>query len=279
MDIANAYWQRWHKPPVERPPHPALSAFVLSYLGFDERFGERFDEHTRAPTRRRLVASVTPFILIDLSSPARPAAGDVFGNAAGETLACGPVGTPRVIESPGRGLGAVVVLTPAGASALLGVPMRELVDARRRCSDLPGLGHTDRFAPRLAAADDWPTRFGLLDELLLRHTARCREPSRVLVRAWHHLGVSAGRMPISQLTESVGVSGRQLEKLFREQAGCTPKKAARTLRFHRALGLLTDTARGGDSLAAVAARCGYSDHAHLSREVRAFAGVPPSALR
>ncbi|MBZ4323273.1 helix-turn-helix domain-containing protein [Streptomyces huiliensis] len=270
MDIANVCWQRWNKVPVERAPHPALSAFVLSYLGFDE--------DTRAPVRRRLVASVAPFILVEFAAPGRHATGDGFPGPAGDTLLCGPIDTPRDIELTGRRRGVVAILKPAGASAFLGVPMREIVDRQLRCGELPGFRDAPRIAPRLASAHDWPTRFDLLDELLLRHTAQCREPSPVMVRAWHRLGISGGRIPIRHLAESVGVGSRQLEKLFREQAGCTPKKAARILRFHRALGLLTDTARSGDNLAAVAAHCGYSDHAHLSREVRALAGVPPTFL-
>ncbi len=45
---------------------------------------------------------------------------------------------------------------------------------------------------------------------------------------------------------------------------------ARVLRLVRALEL----ARGGMPYAAVAARAGYADQAHLAREVKALAGAP-----
>jgi AraC-like DNA-binding protein len=56
--------------------------------------------------------------------------------------------------------------------------------------------------------------------------------------------------------------------------GYGPKTLARVLRMRRALRL----ARGGVSLAEVAARCGYADQAHLAREVKDLAGVPITVL-
>ncbi|MEU4665925.1 helix-turn-helix domain-containing protein, partial [Micromonospora chalcea] len=56
--------------------------------------------------------------------------------------------------------------------------------------------------------------------------------------------------------------------------GYGPKTLARILRMRRAL----DLARAGAPLAEVAARSGYADQAHLTREVRELAGLPPSRL-
>ncbi|MEV5769093.1 helix-turn-helix domain-containing protein, partial [Micromonospora sp. NPDC052213] len=56
--------------------------------------------------------------------------------------------------------------------------------------------------------------------------------------------------------------------------GYGPKTLARILRMGRALAL----ARAGTPLAEVAARCGYADQAHLTRDVRDLAGVPPTVL-
>lgn len=52
-------------------------------------------------------------------------------------------------------------------------------------------------------------------------------------------------------------------------------EANRVIRFQRAYRMLGTLE---DSLADIAYRCGYSDQAHFTREVREFAGVPPTRL-
>jgi AraC-like DNA-binding protein len=71
-----------------------------------------------------------------------------------------------------------------------------------------------------------------------------------------------------------GLSERQLHRRCLPLFGYGPKTLARVLRFDRALAL----ARAGRPFADVASSAGYADQAHLSREVRALAGVPLRAL-
>jgi AraC-like DNA-binding protein len=56
--------------------------------------------------------------------------------------------------------------------------------------------------------------------------------------------------------------------------GYGPKTLARMLRLQRALA----AARSGVPLADTAMRTGFADQAHLSREVRALAGIPLGGL-
>ncbi|ALE83757.1 helix-turn-helix domain-containing protein [Pseudonocardia sp. HH130629-09] len=89
---------------------------------------------------------------------------------------------------------------------------------------------------------------------------------RVLRLLGHREHASAG----------TGWSTRHLQSRFRDQVGLTPGTARRVLHFGRAAGLV---GRGGAPLAAIAATCGYADQAHLTREFRALAGLPPAAFR
>ena len=70
------------------------------------------------------------------------------------------------------------------------------------------------------------------------------------------------------------MSHRQLSRLFRERLGFGPKPLVRLGRFQRALRALEGPGR--HSMAAVAARAGYYDQAHLSRDFRLFAGIAPA---
>ena len=72
----------------------------------------------------------------------------------------------------------------------------------------------------------------------------------------------------------VALSERQLERLFNDQAGVTPKMFARIVRFRRAI----IAARQGTSLAEAAAAHGYADQSHFTREVRALTDRSPRSL-
>jgi AraC-like DNA-binding protein len=114
-----------------------------------------------------------------------------------------------------------------------------------------------------------------IDRILMRHLARAT-PLDPLV-------VAAGRLllrepqPIADVARRIGVSPRHLTRTFRHAVGLTPKMFARISRFQRVAAVLDD--ESGDVLAGVALDCGYYDQSHLVRDVRAFAGGTPVALR
>jgi AraC-like DNA-binding protein len=79
---------------------------------------------------------------------------------------------------------------------------------------------------------------------------------------------------VREVARAAGLSERQLHRRCRDAFGYGPKVLARVLRLQRALG----TARRAVPLAQAALEAGYADQAHLTREVRALAGVPPAEL-
>lgn len=77
------------------------------------------------------------------------------------------------------------------------------------------------------------------------------------------------------LADELGVSRRTLHRDIMAAAGLPPRTLAQLLRFRATVDRLR-TRKG--SLADLAAESGYADQAHLTREVRRFAGLPPAAL-
>ncbi|WP_446663686.1 helix-turn-helix domain-containing protein [Flexivirga sp. B27] len=77
---------------------------------------------------------------------------------------------------------------------------------------------------------------------------------------------------IAELAQLSGWSERYLRAAVRSELGHSPGSLLRLLRFQRSWA----TARPGD-LAATAARSGYADQAHLTREWRRYLGMPPAA--
>ncbi|WP_068166312.1 helix-turn-helix domain-containing protein [Rhodococcus phenolicus] len=74
---------------------------------------------------------------------------------------------------------------------------------------------------------------------------------------------------VAGTADAVGWSERRLHRHAVRTFGYGPKTLGRVLRFRRAV----DLARSGSGFAAIAYDCGYSDQAHLAREIRAMSGT------
>jgi AraC-like DNA-binding protein len=80
-----------------------------------------------------------------------------------------------------------------------------------------------------------------------------------------------------RVAERLDVSERQLRRHCQAAVGYGPATLRRVLRFRRFVSWADAGAPGGD-LAFAAARLGYADQAHLTRECARLAGATPAAL-
>lgn len=87
---------------------------------------------------------------------------------------------------------------------------------------------------------------------------------------------SEGEAPLGALLDSFGLSERQLRRRFVAEVGLTPKVFSRLRRVRRACADLLQNAPSG--IAAISYDHGYSDQAHLSREMRTVFGMSPQLL-
>ncbi|MGA8258777.1 MAG: helix-turn-helix domain-containing protein [Arenicellales bacterium] len=85
-----------------------------------------------------------------------------------------------------------------------------------------------------------------------------------------------GRVRISELSEEIGISQRQLTRSFRNIVGLGPKFLSRVLQANTAFTALV----GGkaESLVALAQACGYYDQAHFIRAMQDIFRYTPGAL-
>ena len=84
------------------------------------------------------------------------------------------------------------------------------------------------------------------------------------------------RLALTGLSRAVGCSPHHLSRVFTQLAGCTVSQYRNRLRVTRALERIGD---GEQDLAGLAAELGFSDHAHLTRTMRAATGHTPSTCR
>lgn len=131
---------------------------------------------------------------------------------------------------------------------------------------------------QLAEQPSWQSRFMVLEDFIARRLESCERAVRKEIRwAWQQIERSGGCIPVTALSHELCWSHRHFIHCFRNLTGLTPKAAARHVRTEHACRQLRNA--GNDSLSIIAARCGYSDQAHLTREFREFAGCTPTLYR
>lgn len=185
----------------------------------------------------------------------------------GRLLVAGPdTRAHRTQDGPARWAG--VRFFPGAGPAFLGVPAWELRDRRVDLADLWRSAEVRRLTARIDAASD---PGAALEDVALARAADADPPDRLLRRVVDAL--DAGRS-VAATADALGLSARQLHRRSLTAFGYGPKTLARVLRLRRALAV----AATGVPFAAVAARTGFADQAHLAREVRELAGMPLGEL-
>jgi transcriptional regulator GlxA family with amidase domain len=81
---------------------------------------------------------------------------------------------------------------------------------------------------------------------------------------------------VDELARYIGLSRRQLERLFRDHLHSSPGDYYVRLRLQRARQLLRKTAR---PIAEIALSCGFVSTTHFTTRYRKFYGIPPRMER
>lgn len=152
--------------------------------------------------------------------------------------------------APGRMFG--VRFPPGVGPSVFGVPAHTLRDLRVPLTELVP-------SARLSSARD-----------LVGFAVSRLAPDPALTA----VATAVRRSDIASVAWELGLSSRQLHRRCLDAFGYGPKMLQRVLRFDEAV----KRAWAGTPFATIAAETGYADQAHLSREVREFAGVPLGRL-
>jgi AraC-like DNA-binding protein len=162
-------------------------------------------------------------------------------------------------------------LRPGVAGAALGMPASELLDLRVPLSDLRD-SPSEPLAERLAEAGSSGAVFELLESAVASMLLLGERPDPAVRAAAMRLGFRGSR--VSQLSEALGLSDRQLRRRFHAAVGYGPKTLDRVLRLQR----FVTAAQRDDDLARIAADVGYADQAHMTRDCVRLTGMPPARL-
>jgi len=165
------------------------------------------------------------------------------------------------------------------ASPLLGVGAAELRDRDVPLGDVWGRDGAT-LAERCADppnGDEGRARIGVLVDALLRRLDDAPAVDSVATRAAAMLAECPAR-PVRDVAHQLDMSERQLRRRVETAVGYSPRMLARILRFQRFMDAARPLPPPSRALARLAAETGYADQAHLTRESKQLAGLPPAAL-
>ncbi|MGE3174892.1 MAG: DUF6597 domain-containing transcriptional factor [Planctomycetota bacterium] len=253
---------------LRREPPPALAPFVDHLWAFED--------HAMAAPGGRLFADGGADLMWNLGPALRLEQGGAVSSWRGAWVA-GPrtapydiaLGSPRVTMVGVR-------LRPLGLASVLGAPAAEVVDRVQELS-AHWRGDADEATARAGAASGPAARLQAVESVLLRRLAGARRPPAALARALDALRARPNAATVDGLAQALGLSAKHLGRLVRGHAGLGPKVLQRILRFRAVLAEVGTAPRRDWAL--LAAARGFSDQAHLCREFRAFAGLPPTRYR
>jgi AraC-like DNA-binding protein len=169
----------------------------------------------------------------------------------------GPQSRGQVSAHPGEEI-QLLNLDPLVARAWLGVPVAHLTDRKILLEDIDRdcAGRLSELFASGRAAD--------LVGLPVVAGRAARAAASIKAFASVRLAAQAAELSI-----------RQLERLFGDRFGLSPRRYGRILRLRRAIGAIK---QDGESLAFAAAGAGYADQSHFTREVRELTGRSPRFL-
>jgi len=165
---------------------------------------------------------------------------------------------------------------PGGLAALTGVNARALRDATVPASEVLDQATTDalRELGPTASSDEGKRH---LDGVLGRLATTPTDDYLLLLDVIAAMLDDRSLLKVAQVEEKCGVGTRSLQRLFERYVGVSPKWVLSRYRMHDAV---TDLDAGyGGSLADLAAKYGWFDQAHFTREFTDLVGVPPGAYQ
>ncbi|WP_328604921.1 helix-turn-helix domain-containing protein [Amycolatopsis sp. NBC_00345] len=170
-----------------------------------------------------------------------------------------------------QGLGAR--FRPGCFAPFLGAPVRTIADRSVPLADVFGPSWSETLeSVRKSCTDE--EMVAAVDKLLIAKRVTLSPAARSAADAVETIAADPEITRVGQLASAIGLPARATQRLFAEHVGCTPKWAIRIYRLNEAARVIADTF--APDYAALAARLGYSDQPHFSRDFRAVTGQSPT---
>lgn len=161
---------------------------------------------------------------------------------------------------------------PHAGTVFHGLPMAELTDEIVSLDTVIGR-HADELYELIAEAGTFEACVAAFETALMSAAAKMNGDHNLAGRLSECVIANSGRISVSHLRDSFGLTERRLERIFDRTIGLSPKMFTRIVRFQNVVRNV-EMAESPDLLDA-ALSFGYYDQSHMIREFREFAGKSP----
>jgi AraC-like DNA-binding protein len=253
----------------ERLPAPALRALIRCYWFLRDGVVEGVEPLAGAEDEGEADPAFpdgSPELILNFGDPFIAVSADGSERTQPSVFLVGQITGPFHVRPSGR-IDLVGVRLESHGATWLAEDLEALTDT---FVAVTSLGEAARALEPLSEPAE---RAHALDAVLAPRIAAGRQADWRVADAVHAIRTSNGLVDVAELAGRLKTTPRTLQRLFARDVGIAPKHLARIVRFQRVFSAWrADPA----SLSRVAAECGYFDHAHLVRDFRELAGVPPA---
>ena len=168
-----------------------------------------------------------------------------------------------------------VCFYPGATRHFFALPMNEIAN------DVTGLLHLwkemlSEIEDRIVSAKSNDDRVLILQQFLINELKRNYKADKTIEFCLWQMNGAKGQLSIGNLSDTTGISNRQLLRKFNDHIGLSPKEFARMTKFISSLNVLKKYP--AMSLTEMAYECGYYDQAHFIHDYKEFSGYSPGQL-
>ncbi|AQX13656.1 DNA-binding protein [Elizabethkingia meningoseptica] len=168
----------------------------------------------------------------------------------------------------------IIVFTPLGMRQLTGIPAYETTNKIIDAADI--ISNISQLTEQLYESTCYEKKIQVLNHFFRKqyydNTIKNRPlPSSLLKILYER----KEQIRVSDLVKSSGYSERQVERIFREHIGLSPKAFLSIIRLHRFLKLINHHKEQTDSLTTLGYESDYFDQSHLIRDFKRYTGITP----
>ena len=162
---------------------------------------------------------------------------------------------------------------PEGIYNVFGIPASEFNQSYEDMELVLGVKFRE-YCNRLRDTEQTAEKLKITEDFLMKCYEQNDREFSYLNRAAEIIRNSDSHLKIENLPDEVYISLRQLERVFKQKIGITPKRYMRISRLNEVHRKLEENQQL--DFTKVAFDCGYSDQAHFIRDFKSFMGVKPT---